>query len=63
MVHYAGSPMSPEVSLQFSILSFFDLVRFSLWMVYFLCYELVVHAVAWKSPKFSLVLELGSAIM
>ena len=36
---------------------------FSLLMVSLLWYGLVVPAVAWKAPKLSLVLELGSAIM
>ena len=60
MVQSAGYPMSPAVALRFSILGFFDLVRFSFWMVSLLWYGLVVPAVAWKAPTLSLVLELGS---
>ena len=63
MVQSTVSHMSPVLSLPFSILGFFNLVLFSLWLVYFFWYGLVVPAVAWKAPKFSLVLELGSEIM
>ena len=63
MVRSAGPHMSPAVALRFSVLVFFDLVRFSLWVVSLLWYGILVPAVAWKAPKFSLVLDLGSAIM
>ena len=62
MVQSAGSPMSPAVALRFSILGFFDLVLFSLRLVSLFLYGLVVPAVYWKSPKLSLVIELGSEI-
>ena len=63
MVQFASSPMSPAVALRFSILYFFDLVRFSLWMVSLFLYGIVLPEVAWKAPKLSLVLDLGSEIM
>ena len=42
---------------------FFDLVIFSLWLVYLFLYELVVSSVSWKAQKLSLVLELSSEMM
>ena len=63
MVQSAGSPMSPAVALRFRILGFLYIVLFYLWIVSLFLSELVVPAVAWKSPKLSLVLEVGSDIM
>ena len=62
MVQSAGSPMSPEVSLQFSILGFLYSSVLFVASVFFL-YGIVVPTNAWKAPKFPLLLELGSEIM
>ena len=62
MVQSEGSPMSPEVALRFSILVFY-LFLFSLWLVSLFWSGLVVPEVAWKAPKLSLVIELGSEII
>ena len=62
MVKSAGPLMSPVVALRFSFI-FSYIVLFSLWLVFLLWYGPVVPVVAWKSPDFSLVLELGSEII
>ena len=63
MVQSLGSPMSLSIALQFSILCFFNLVLFSFWLVSLFLSGLVMPVFAWKSPKNSLVLELGSDII
>ena len=55
--------MSPAVALQFSFISPPYLVLFSLWLVFLLWFGPIVPEVAWKAPKLSLVIELGSEIM
>ena len=61
MFQSVGSPMSPEVALRFSIL--FLSSDFLFVDGVFVLYVLVVPAVAWKAPKLSIVVEVGSEIM
>ena len=62
MFESAGSPMSPEVALQFIILVFLSSAVIFVAGV-LIIYGLVVPAVAWKAPKLSLLLELSNEIM